>query len=143
MGSLLQAQWCPGLVALRYVGSWGVPGGARSKGDIGDRDSFPGSGRSPGGGHSNPLQYSCLENPTDRGSWWSMVHRVAKSQTQLKQLNTHTHTHMWDLRSPTRDGTHIPCIRRQVPKHWTAREVPNESFKVNISEIFVPFFYPA
>ena len=93
VGSLLHAQWCPGLVALRYVGSWGFPGGARSKGDIGDRDSFPGSGRSPGGGHSNPLQYSCQENPTDRGSWWSMVHRIEKSQTRLNQLNTHTHTH--------------------------------------------------
>ena len=41
----------------------------------------PGLGRSPGGGHSNPLQYSCLENPMDRGAWWATVHRVAKSQT--------------------------------------------------------------
>ena len=41
------------------------------------------SGRSPGGGHGNPLQYSCLENPMDRGAWWAMVHRVAKSQTRL------------------------------------------------------------
>jgi len=40
-----------------------------------------GSGRSPGGGHGNPLQYSCLENPTDRGAWWATVHRVAESQT--------------------------------------------------------------
>ena len=49
--------------------------------------------RSPGGGYGNPLQYSCLENPTDiRGSWWATVHRVAKSQTQLKWLSTHAHT---------------------------------------------------
>ena len=40
---------------------------------------IPGLGRSPGGGHSNPLQYSCLENPVDRGAWWAMVHRVAES----------------------------------------------------------------
>ena len=52
-----------------------------------------GSGRSPGGGHGNPLQYSCLENPMDREAWWAIVHRVAKSRTQLKQFNTYTHTH--------------------------------------------------
>ena len=50
-------------------------------------------GRPSGGGHGNPLQYSCLENPRDRGAWQVSSHRVAKSQTQLKQLNTHTHTH--------------------------------------------------
>ena len=47
-------------------------------GDTGDTDSIPGSGRSPGGGHGNPLQYSCLENPVDRGAWWIAVHGVAK-----------------------------------------------------------------
>ena len=47
-----------------------------------------GSGRSPGGGHGNPLQYSCLVNPLDREAWQTIVHRVAKSQTQLNQLNT-------------------------------------------------------
>ena len=55
-----------------------------------DRGLIPGSGRSPGGGHGNPLQYSCLENPTDRGAWWDAVHRVAKSQTRLKQVSMHT-----------------------------------------------------
>ena len=52
--------------------------------------SIPGLGRSPGGGRDNPLQYSCLENPTDRETWWAIVHRVAKSQTRLKQLSTHS-----------------------------------------------------
>ena len=46
-------------------------------------------GRSPGEGHSNPLQYSCLENPMDRGAWQAAVHRVAKSWTQMKRLRTH------------------------------------------------------
>ena len=47
----------------------------------------------PGAGHgSRLLYYSCLENPMDRGAWWAMVHRVAKSQTRLKQLRTHTPT---------------------------------------------------
>ena len=50
-------------------------------GDIGDLGSIPGSGRSPGGGHENPLQYSCLENPMDRGAWQATVHRVAKNWT--------------------------------------------------------------
>ena len=61
-------------------------------GDIRDVGSIPGSGRSPEGGHGNLLQYSCLENSMDRGVWQTTVYRVAKSQTQLKQLNTHTHT---------------------------------------------------
>ena len=50
-------------------------------GDIRDAGSIPRSGRCPGGGHGNPLQYSCLENPMDRGAWQATVHRVAQSQT--------------------------------------------------------------
>ena len=50
-------------------------------GDIRDAGVIPGSGRSPGGGNDNPLQHSCLENPTDRGAWQATVHRVAKNQT--------------------------------------------------------------
>ena len=53
---------------------------------------IPKLGRSPGGGHGNPLQYSCLENPLDSGAWWAMVRRVTKSQTCLKQLSMHTRT---------------------------------------------------
>ena len=59
-------------------------------GDMRDPGSIPGSGRSPGGGQGNPLQYSCLRNPMDREALWAMVLRVAKSQSQLKQLNTHS-----------------------------------------------------
>ena len=55
-------------------------------GDVRDLGLIPGFGRTPGGGHGNPLQYSCLEDPMDRGAWWATVHGVAKSQTQLKQL---------------------------------------------------------
>ena len=54
-------------------------------GDTRDVGSIPGSGRSPGGGHDNPLQHSCLENPTDRGACRATTHRVAKSQTQLSE----------------------------------------------------------
>ena len=52
-----------------------------NEGDIRDVSSSPGLGRSPGGGHGNPLQYSCLENPMDRGAWWAMVHRVSELNT--------------------------------------------------------------
>ena len=51
--------------------------------NAGDSSSIPGSERSPGEGNGNPLHYSCLENPMDRGAWWVTVHGVAKSQTQL------------------------------------------------------------
>ena len=52
-----------------------------SAGDVRDVGLIPGFGRSPGGGHGNPLQYACLENPMDRGSWQATVHGVAKSWT--------------------------------------------------------------
>ena len=72
----------------------GFPGGAGGKepfasaGDIRDTGSIPGSGRSSGGGHGNPLQYSCLENPVDRGAWQATVPRVAQSQPWLKWLSS-------------------------------------------------------
>ena len=53
-------------------------------GDVRDKGSIPGLGRSPGEGNGSPLQCSCLENPVDRGAWWATVHWVTKSQTRLK-----------------------------------------------------------
>ena len=53
-------------------------------GDMKDPGLIPGSGKSPGGGYGNPLQYSCLENPMDREAWWATVYRFTKSQTELK-----------------------------------------------------------
>ena len=58
----------------------GSSDGKESACNAGDLDSIPGLGRSPGEGNSNPLQYSCLENPIDRGAWWATVHGVAKTQ---------------------------------------------------------------
>ena len=58
--------------------------------DIRDVSSIPGLGRFPGGGHGNQLQYSCLENSMNRGVWWALVHRLAKSQTLLKELSMHS-----------------------------------------------------
>ena len=72
----------------------GVLGGAGGKEptsqcrlDVRDTGSILELGRSPGEGNGNPLQYSCLENPTDRGAWGATVHGIAQSQTQLKQLS--------------------------------------------------------
>ena len=64
------------------------PGGSEVKAstcNVGDLGSFPGSGRSPGEGNGTPLQYSCLENPTDGGAWWATVHGVAQSRTRLSE----------------------------------------------------------
>ena len=65
---------------------WNPPANA---GDVTGEGSIPGWGRSPGGGHGNPLQCSCLENPKDRGAWRAVVHRVAKSRTQWKRHSMH------------------------------------------------------
>ena len=72
---------------------WGFPGGAGGKEPacqcrrLRYTGSIPDSGRSPEGGHDNPLSYSCLENPTDGRAWWATVHGVAKSRTRLKGLS--------------------------------------------------------
>ena len=59
-------------------------------GDIRDVGSVPGLERSSWGGHGNPIQYSCLENPMGRGTWWATVHGVAKSRIQLKRFSNNT-----------------------------------------------------
>ena len=61
-------------------------------GDTRDMGLIPESGRSPGEGHGNPSQYSCLENPMDRGAWQGTVHGAAKSRTRVKQLSTRAQT---------------------------------------------------
>ena len=76
--------WC--IFDKKLLHEKGFPSGSDSKENTCNaRDSglIPGWGRSPVRGHGNPLQYSCLENPMDRGAWWATVHGVAKSQTQL------------------------------------------------------------
>ena len=100
-------KWNMALV-LMYI-CLGFPGGTSGKepsarvGDIRDVGWIPGSGRTPGGGHDNPLQYFCLENSTQREAWRATVHGVAKSQTQLRRLSTHMHLYLF--KSP------IVCLR--------------------------------
>ena len=73
----------------------GFPGGSVVKnlpdnaGNTGDLGSIPGSGSSPRKGNSNPLQFSCLENPMDRAAWWAAVHGVEKSQTRFSTQACH------------------------------------------------------
>ena len=76
---------------------------AASAGDLRDVSSTPGTGTSPGGGHGNPLQCFCLENPMDRGAQWTIAHMVGKIQTQLKQLSMLAVT----LKSEKRDSVHF------------------------------------
>ena len=71
----------------------GFPGGSEVKVsacNAGDLGLIPGSGRSPGEGNGNSLQYSCLKSPMDGGAWWATIHGVAKSQTQLSDLTNLT-----------------------------------------------------
>ena len=78
----------------REMATLGFPGGSDGKEsacNAGDLGSIPRFGRSPGGGHDNPLQYSCLENPMDRGAWRDTIHRVPQSPALLKQLSTAQH----------------------------------------------------
>ena len=82
------------LISPALAGSLGFCGGSDSKESAcnkRDLGLIPGLGRSPGGRHGSPFQYSCLENPKDRGAWQATVHGVAKSQTRLSDF-THTHT---------------------------------------------------
>ena len=81
---------------IYHLSHRGFPGGSDGKEsacNAGDSGSSPGLGRSPGEGHGNPLQYSCLENSTDRGAWWATVHGVAKNKT----WSSDQHFHIFNL----------------------------------------------
>jgi len=78
-----------------------------------DTSSIPGSGRPPGERNGNPLQYSCLENPMDRGAWRATVHRVAKSQTRLKWLSTHAHMSQKDYEQMT-----MMCVTSELSEAY-------------------------
>ena len=75
------------------------------------KGSIPGSGRSPGEGNGNPLQYSCLENPMDGAAWWATVHGVAKSQTRLSDFTFTFHFHA----SEKEMATHSSVLAWRIP----------------------------
>ena len=99
---MLKALWRPKWEGNPKVGIfvyvqliWGFPGGSEVKNppaNAGNVGSIPGSGRSPGEGNGNPLQYSCLRNPMDRGAWQATVHGVAKESDMTQQLNNNNNT---------------------------------------------------
>ena len=100
----------------------GFPGGSDGKEpahSAGDPSSIPGSGRSPGEGHGNPPQHSCLENPMDRGAWWATVHTVAKSRTWLSD-----YFHSFIL-----PGTKIPHAMEQISLCTTTKTQPTQRHK--------------
>ena len=117
------AQWVKNLPAVEEVQT--------------DTSLIPRLGRSPGRGHENPPQYSRLENPMDRGSWWATVHRVAKSWTWLKWLSTQ----QWTWRTVCSAGCLSPALQ-QGP------ECPEDSFffcigsSLCISFCFSKFTFP-
>ena len=79
------------VVVLSFPGGSTVRNPPAMKETQGDTGSIPGSRRSPGGGHGNPLQYSCLENPIDSGPWLATVHGVAGSDKTETTEQTHMH----------------------------------------------------
>ena len=98
--------------------------GGSHAGITGDAGSTPGLGRSPGGGYGNPLQCSCLENPTDRGAWQATLYGVTKSQTRLKQLSFQGSAETpgkrtWD-RNTRCPG---PCSKQATPRDSSPQEV--------------------
>ena len=86
-----------------WLFEWGFPGGSDGKESTysaGDPGLIPGSGRSPGEGHGYSLQYSCLDNPMDRGAWWVIIQRVAKSRMLL---GTHPYQRNGILTGPPKE----------------------------------------
>ena len=111
-----------------------------------DTGQIPGSGRSPGEGHDNPLQNSCLGNPNDREAWQAIVRRIAKSQIQLKQLSLHAHTQMPPLRYEERSNG----IQRRKEVIWPGKRrkrdarslhLKGNSSRACITGILIFFFY--
>ena len=109
---------------LRFT--MGLPWWLRGKesednaGDLREMGSVPGSGRFRGRGNSNPLQYSCLENPMDKGAWQATVYRVTKSQTQLEGLSMHARLELWkwEMRSASNQtGLDMQWVHLSVSRH--------------------------
>ena len=89
-------------------------GGSDSKAspcNVGDQGSIPVLGKFPGEGNGNPLQYSCLGNPMDRGTWWATVHGVTKSRTQLSNFTFTFHFHALEREM----GTHCSILDWRIP----------------------------
>ena len=92
-------------------------------GDTRDLGLVPASGRPPGGGHGSPLQYSCLENPTDRGAWRATVHGVAKNRTQVSKFS---HSVVPDSATPWTSARQAPLSMRFCRQgYWSGLPFPS------------------
>ena len=94
--------------------------------NAGDEGSTPGSVRSPGGGHGNPLQYFCLENSMDRGAQWTTVYRLTKSWTCLKWLSAHAHTHTHTI---TNNHEHSDLKQYKILSYFSG----DKNFKISFT----------
>ena len=100
-------------------------------GDIRELGSIPGLGRFLGGGHGNPIQYSCLENPTDRGAWWAIVHGIAKSRARLSDFTFIFHFHALEKEM----ATHSSVLAWRIPGTGEPDGLPSMgSHKSNTTE---------
>ena len=98
-------------------------------GDVRGVGSIPGLGRSAGGGHGNPLQYSYLENPLDRGAWRATVHRIVKRQTRLNRLSTHTSMEN-DAGTPgNKEGEDMSSAFKKLILQWRRHSMSNCKIK--------------
>ena len=96
-----------------YRHIWGFPGGAKPPANTGDTGSIPGSGRSPGDGNGNPLRYTCLENPMERGAWWATVHGVTETDT-MEPAHACAHTCLWKTRKKLVETKAKSCLKSVV-----------------------------
>ena len=105
----------------------GFPGGASGKEPTCQyrrhkrREFDPWVGKILGGGHANPLKYSCLVNPRDREAWWATVHRVAESQTRLKQLSIHVRRRLLRVSWTARRSNH--SILKEINPEYSLEEL--------------------
>ena len=135
----LTIQGCHVSIGNLYPIMLGFPGGSEDKAsacNAGDLGLIPGLGRSPGEGNGNPLQYSCLENPMDRGAWRARVHRVAKSRTQLSDFTHWTFTRIWQNLQARPDAR---CLvpHRERKRDCFARQL----YRVHNQQNFTYFYF--
>ena len=124
-----------------YSYAWDLPGGSVVKnlsadaGGTGDLGSIPGSGRSPGGGIGNPLQYSCLKIPMGRGAWWAAIYGVAKGQTGLSTQHSFDYGLPWWL-----SGKESACQCRRHGRHefdpWVGKMPLRRKWQLTL--VFLP-----
>ena len=121
----------------------GFPGGSDGKEsahNAGDPGSIPGSGRSPGEGNGNPLQYSCLENSMDRGAWQATVHGVTKSWTRLSDSRQDHICRMgcrgWGGEAEWRQGAWLTATLGTSPSSWEAVSHGGETLSGGVGEYF-------